>query len=88
MSRIDFLTVATNFRFLFEFYWHSLLNLETWKKLGGKNVGTENVTIDCSSSTFVAQTDTLFKTLKGENTVYGHHPKSAAHTHLGQISQG
>ena len=25
MNRIDFLTVATNFRFLFDFYWHSLL---------------------------------------------------------------
>ena len=25
MSRIDFLTVATNFQFLFDFYWHSLL---------------------------------------------------------------
>ena len=26
MSRIVFLTVATNFRFLFDFYWHSLLS--------------------------------------------------------------
>ena len=31
-----------------------------------KNGGTKNVTTDCSSSTFTAQTDTLFKTLKGE----------------------
>ena len=52
------------------------------EKTWGKNGGTKNVTIDCSSSTFTAQTDTLFKTL------HGHHPKSAAHTHLGQISQG
>ena len=36
------------------------------KKLGEKNGGTENVTIDCSSSTFTAQTDILFKALKGE----------------------
>ena len=36
------------------------------KDLKKKNVGTKNVTIDCSSSTFTAQTDTLFKTLKGE----------------------
>ena len=43
------------------------------KKIAEKNGGTKNVTIDCSSSTFTAQTDTL--------------PKSAAHTHLGQISQ-
>ena len=41
-------------------------NLETWKKLGEKNGGTENVTIDCSSSTVTAQTDILFKALKGE----------------------
>ena len=46
-----------------------LLNLETWRKRGEKNVGTKNVTLDCSSSTFTAQTDTLFKTLKGENMV-------------------
>ena len=36
------------------------------KKLGGRSGGTKNVTIDCSSSTFTAQTETLFKTLKGQ----------------------
>ena len=36
------------------------------EKLGEKIGGTKNVTTDCSSSTFTAQTDTLFKTLKGE----------------------
>ena len=39
------------------------------EKLGekiAKNGGTKNVTIDCSSSIFISQTDTLFKTLKGE----------------------
>ena len=36
------------------------------EKTWGKNGGTKNVTIDCSSSTFTAQTDTLFKTLKGK----------------------
>ena len=36
------------------------------EKTWGKNGGTENVTIDYSSSTFTAQTDTLFKTLKDE----------------------
>ena len=36
------------------------------EKTWGKNGGTKNVTIDCSSSTFTAQTDTLFKRLKGE----------------------
>ena len=36
------------------------------EKTWGKNGGTKNVTIDCSSSTFTAQTDTLFKTPKGE----------------------
>ena len=32
----------------------------------GKNDGTKNVTLDSSLSTFTAQTDSLFKTLKGE----------------------
>ena len=36
------------------------------KYLGKKMVVPKNVTIDCSSSTFTDQTDTLFKTLKGE----------------------
>ena len=36
---------------------------KTWEK---KNGGAKNVTTDCSSSTFTAQTDTLFKTLQGE----------------------
>ena len=36
------------------------------EKTWGKNGGSKNVTIDCSSSTFTAQTDTLFKSLKGE----------------------
>ena len=41
--------------------------LRNMEKTWGKNDGTcKNVTIDCSSSTFTAQTDTLFKTLKGE----------------------
>ena len=31
-----------------------------------KNGGTKNVTIDCSSQPFTAQTDTVSKTLKGE----------------------
>ena len=35
---------------------------ETW----GKNGGNKNETIDCSSSTFTAQTDNLFEILKGE----------------------
>ena len=39
------------------------------EKLGEKIGGTKNVTTDCSSSTFTAQTDTLFKTLTGENMV-------------------
>ena len=34
----------------------------TW----GKNGGNKNETIDCSSSTFTAQTDDLFESLKGE----------------------
>ena len=55
------------------------------EKTWGENGDTKNVTIDCSSSTFTAQTDTLsVQNSKGWN---GHHPKSAAHTHLGQISQ-
>ena len=41
-----------------------LRNME--KNLRKKIGGTENLTIDCSSSTFTAQTDTLFKTLKNE----------------------
>ena len=36
------------------------------EKTWGKNGSTKNVTIDCSPSTFTAQIDTLFKTLKGE----------------------
>ena len=36
------------------------------EKAWGKNGGTKNVTIGCSSSTFTALSDTLFKTLKGE----------------------
>ena len=40
-----------------------------------------SVTIDCSSSTFAAQTDTLFKSLKSEMVT-----TLAAHTHLGQRS--
>ena len=41
-----------------------LRNMEnTWRQ---KWWYKKNVTIDCSSSTFTAQTDTLFKTLKGE----------------------
>ena len=36
------------------------------KNLKEKNAFTKNVTIDCYSSTFTAQTDILFKTLKGE----------------------
>ena len=36
------------------------------KNLKEKNAGTKNVTIDFSSSTFTAQTDILFKSLKGE----------------------
>ena len=40
--------------------------LRKMEKLGEKIGGTKNVTIDCSSSTSTAQTDTLFKTLKGE----------------------
>ena len=73
------------------FIWHielsSLLNLETWKKLEKKNVGTKNVTVDCSSSTFTAQTDILFKSLKGEmgTTLNQQHIHC---THLVQISQG
>jgi len=40
-----------------------LINMaKTW----GGNGDTRNVAIDCSSSTFTAQTDTLFKTLKDE----------------------
>ena len=31
-----------------------------------KIVGTKNITVDCSSSIFTAQTDALFKTLKGK----------------------
>ena len=51
-----------------------LRNMEkTWWK---KNGGTKNVTIDCSSSTFTAQTPV--QNSKGWN---GHHPKSAAHSH-------
>ena len=41
--------------------------LRNVEKRGEKNVGTKNVTLDYSSSTFTAQTDSLFKTLKGEN---------------------
>ena len=40
--------------------------LRNMEKTWGKNGGTKNVTFDCSSSTSTAQTDTLFKTLKGE----------------------
>ena len=41
-----------------------LRNMEkTW---GKKNSGNKNETIDCSSSTFTAQTDYLFESLKGE----------------------
>ena len=43
--------------------------LRNMEKLGekiAKNGSTKNVTIDCSSSIFISQTDTLFKTLKGE----------------------
>ena len=40
--------------------------LRNMEKTWGKNGGTKNVTIDCSSSTFTAQTDTLFKTLIGK----------------------
>ena len=58
------------------------------KKLGEKNGGTKNVTIDCSSPTFTAQTDTLFKILKGERVTTLNQQELAAHTHLGQISQG
>ena len=36
------------------------------KNLKKKNDCTKNVTIDRYSSTFTAQTDILFKTLKGE----------------------
>ena len=54
------------------------------EKTWGKNGGTKSVTMDCSSSTFTAQIDTV-QNSKGWN---GHHPKSAAHTHLGPISQG
>ena len=43
--------------------------LRNMEKTWGKNGGTKNVTTDCSSSTFTAQTDTLFKTLTGENMV-------------------
>ena len=61
-----------------------LRNME--KKLGEKNGDTKNVTFDCSSSTSTAQTDILFKTLKGEmvTTLNEQHIS----THLGQISQG
>ena len=36
------------------------------EKTWGENGGAKNVTIEYSSSTFTAQTDTLFKTLNGE----------------------
>ena len=45
------------------------------EKTWGKNGGTKNDTIDRHP----------VQKSKGWN---GHHPKSAAHTHLGQISQG
>ena len=56
------------------------------EKTWGTNGGTKNVTFDCSSSTSTAQTDTLFKTLKGEmvTTLNEEHVS----THVGQISQG
>ena len=49
----------------------------------GENIlqNSASVTIDCSSSTFAAQTDTLFKSLKSEMVT-----TLAAHTHLGQRS--
>ena len=56
------------------------------EKTWGKNGGTKNVTIDCSSSTFTAQT--LRHPVQNSKGWNGHHPKSAGHTHLGKISQG
>ena len=40
--------------------------LRNMEKTWGKNGGTKHVTMECSSSTFTAQTDTLFNTVKGE----------------------
>ena len=43
-----------------------VFELRNMEKTWGKNSGNKNETIDCSSSTFTAQTDNLLESLKGE----------------------